>query len=221
MFATQRFKWMLFGGLLIRLLGVGIMIHARSPAGNTASLVMCQVLQGLGGGFAAISIQVSAQAAVAHVDVATVTAMVLLITEVGNAVGSAIATAVWTNYMPSELAANVPTTNSTLLAELFGSITIINSYTLNDPIRLGAIAAYQNVMYRLVLGAVIVAVFPPIFCYFFTKDIKLTRAQNALDGKDLAGRPTGEPSELGLASSAQVGAATSPSRTGSKWNPFR
>ncbi|WVQ85445.1 hypothetical protein IAT38_007610 [Cryptococcus sp. DSM 104549] len=193
MWSTRRFKWMMFAGLLIRLLGCGLMIKARSATGNTAELVMCQVLQGLGGGFAATAIQVSAQAAVAHVDVATVTAMVLLITEVGNSVGSAIAAAVWSSYMPKELAAHVPTTNATLLADLYGSITQIALYPVDDPIRLGAIAAYQNVMYKLVLGAVIVAIFPPIFCVLLTKDVKLTRAQNALDSKDLAGRPTGEP----------------------------
>jgi hypothetical protein len=163
MYATRRFKvsplpylqskadfdpqYMLFAGLLIRLLGVGLMLKARSASGNTAELVFCQVLQGIGGGFAAIAIQVSAQASVAHVDVATVTAMVLLITEVGNSVGSAIATGVWTSFMPDELAAHVPTTNATLLAELFGSIVDISTYPVDDPIRLGAIVAYQNVMY--------------------------------------------------------------------------
>ncbi|WVO19791.1 uncharacterized protein IAS62_001081 [Cryptococcus decagattii] len=193
MFATRRFKWMLFVGLLIRLLGVGLMLKARSPSGNTAELVMCQILQGMGGGAAATAIQVSAQAAVAHVDVATVTAVVLLITEVGNSVGSAAAAGIWASYMPKELAKHVPTTNATLLAELYGSITDIALYPPDDPIRLGAIAAYQNVMFRLVLGAVIVAIFPPIWCLLFTKDIKLTRAQNAVDAKDLSGRPTGEP----------------------------
>lgn len=39
----------------------------------------------------------------------------------------------------------------------------------------------------------IVAIFPPIWCLLFTKDVKLTRAQNAVDAKDLSGRPTDEP----------------------------
>ena len=73
---------MLFLGLLIRLLGVGLMIKARSADGSVFELVLCQVVQGVGGGLAGITTQVSAQAAVPHADVATVTAMVLLITEV-------------------------------------------------------------------------------------------------------------------------------------------
>ncbi|WVO17819.1 hypothetical protein L204_105517 [Cryptococcus depauperatus] len=211
MYATRRFKWMLFAGLLVRLLGVGLMIHARSAKGNTISLVMCQVLQGLGGGFAATATQVSAQAAVSHASVATTTAMVLLITEVGNSVGSAVAAGVWASFMPKELAKHVPTTNQTLLNDLYGSITEITAYPINDPIRQGAITAYQNVMFQLVLGAMIVAIFPPIFCIIFTRDIKLTRAQNAVDCRDLAGRPIDDPaldertpSEIGISSAPRV-----------------
>ena len=139
-------QYMLFCGLLIRLIGVTLMIKARSASGTTFELVLCQVLQGIGGGLAAISVQVSAQAAVAHIDVATVTAMVLLISEMGNSVGSASATAVWNANMPAALRDYVPTTNETLLEDLFGSITDIAQYAKDDPIRLGAIAAYQAVM---------------------------------------------------------------------------
>ena len=137
---------MLFCGLIIRLIGVSLMIKARSPTGSTLELVFCQVLQGIGGGFAAIATQVSAQAAVCHADVATVTAMVLLLTEVGNSVGSAGATAIWNAFMPSELRRHVPTDDEELLRELFGSITEVARYPRDDPIRLGAIAAYQAVM---------------------------------------------------------------------------
>ncbi|KAL1409007.1 hypothetical protein Q8F55_005831 [Vanrija albida] len=196
MAATRRFKWMLIIGLLIRLLGVGLMLHARSPSGNVASLVMCQVLQGIGGGFAAISTQVGAQAAVSHVDVATVTAMVLLLTEIGNGVGTAAATTIWTEYMPRALAEHVPGNNATLNAQLFGSITTIMTYPLDDPIRVGAIEAYRSVMHRLVLGALIVAIFPPIFAFIFMKDIRLGDTQNAVDGKNLAGEQV-EDGQLG------------------------
>ena len=66
------------------------MIHSRGAQGSDAEVVWTQILQGLGGGFAAITSQVGAQASVPHIDVATVTAVVLLITEVGGAVGNAI-----------------------------------------------------------------------------------------------------------------------------------
>ncbi|CDS08827.1 hypothetical protein LRAMOSA10188 [Lichtheimia ramosa] len=183
----RRPKWLLFSGLLIRLLGVGLMIHSRGANGTDAELVWCQILQGIGGGFAAVIMQLVAQALVAHTDVAIVTALVLLITEIGNSVGSAIATAVWTSQMPNELAAHVPTDNQTLLNELYSSITVIQSYPADDPIRQGAIAAYDQVMFHLVLGATIVAIFPPIVAFFFVDDITLDDKQNKLDNRDLTG----------------------------------
>lgn len=70
--------------------GVGLMIHSRGANGSDAELVWTQLLQGIGGGFAAVSSQVGAQASVPHVDVAMVTAVVLLITEIGGAIGNAI-----------------------------------------------------------------------------------------------------------------------------------
>ena len=80
---------LLFVGLIIRLAGVALMIHSRGANGTPLELVLNQALQGIGGGFAVVTLQVSAQAGVPHADVATVTAMVMLITEVGNSVGSA------------------------------------------------------------------------------------------------------------------------------------
>jgi hypothetical protein len=139
---------MLVLGLIIRLSGCLAMLRARSPTGTVPDLIACQVLQGIGGGFAAIAIQVSAQASVAHVDVATVTALVLLLSEVGNSVGSAVATGIWTTYMPLELERLVPGAegNTTLVKELFGSMERIVEYPMGDPVRMGAIEAYHSVM---------------------------------------------------------------------------
>jgi len=224
---------MLFTGLMIRLLGVILMIDARSPSGTTFQLIACQVLQGVGGGFASIAVQVSAQAAVAHIDVATVTAMVLLLTEVGNSVGSALAAGVWATYMPRELSKHVgglPGVNQTLLDELFGSIMDITLYDEADPIRVGAVLAYQDVMcvaqscgaytgpraddrYKLVFGAILLALFPPIICLVFTRDIRLTRAQNAVENTDLAGRDTGEVADPAAdRGSVRLHAASSPAK---------
>ena len=66
------------------------MIHSRGGSGSTVELVFTQIIQGLGGGIAAVTSQVGAQASVTHSDVAVVTAIVLLFTEIGGAVGSAV-----------------------------------------------------------------------------------------------------------------------------------
>ena len=57
---------------------------------SSVELVWTQILQGIGGGFAAVTSQVGAQASVFHADVAMTTALVLLLTEIGGSVGSAV-----------------------------------------------------------------------------------------------------------------------------------
>ena len=82
-------QFLLLVGLIIRLAGVAFMIRSRGANGTPIELILNQALQGIGGGFASVTLQVSAQAGVSHAEVATVIAMVMLITEVGNSVGSA------------------------------------------------------------------------------------------------------------------------------------
>ena len=65
------------------------MFHSRGANGSDFEIVMTQILQGTGGGTAAMALHVGAQASVRHADVAMVIAVVLLITEFGAAVGSA------------------------------------------------------------------------------------------------------------------------------------
>ena len=65
------------------------MIHTRS-SNSDAEIVWTQILQGMGGGFASVASQVGAQASVPHADVAIITAVVLLWTEIGGGVGNAI-----------------------------------------------------------------------------------------------------------------------------------
>ncbi|KAK0442481.1 uncharacterized protein EV420DRAFT_1578180 [Desarmillaria tabescens] len=55
---------------------------------SDAEIVWTQILQSIGGGMGSVMIQVGAQASVLHIDVAMVTAVALLLTEIGGATGS-------------------------------------------------------------------------------------------------------------------------------------
>ena len=115
------------------------MIHSRGADSNDVEVVFTQLIQGLGGGFASVCSSVAAQASVPHADMAITTAMVLLWTEIGGAVGSAVAGAIWTNTMPGKLAEHIPGANETVIAELFASITNVIAFPIGDPVRDGAI----------------------------------------------------------------------------------
>lgn len=187
MFLTRRYKWLQVFGLCVRLIGVGVMIRSRGAQGTDAELVISQIIQGLGGGFAAVCSQVGAQASVPHVDVATVTAFVLLITEIGGAIGTAIAGGIWTNLMPGKLEAYLgPHANSTEIAGIYGNIRTAALYPLDSPVRAGVIQAYDEVMKILLIVAAVVAVIP-IFLSLWMPNYYLGDTQNAVEKKTLSG----------------------------------
>ncbi|KAF9457293.1 drug:h+ antiporter [Collybia nuda] len=181
-----RYKYILITGLGIRLVGVGLMIHSRGANGSDAELVWTQLLQGIGGGFAAVSSQVGAQASVPHSDVAMVTAVVLLITEIGGAIGNAIAGSIWTNLMPGKLAKHLPFLPEADRQALFGSITTVMAYERGTPIREGAIQAYDDVMKVMTIVATATAVIPFALA-FLMPNWHLGDTQNAVENVDLKG----------------------------------
>ena len=71
---------------------------------------MTQILQAFGGGFASVCAQVGAQASVSHKYVAMATAVVLLVTELGGAIGSAIGA-----FLPCSFAVPVFTYSTSFL----------------------------------------------------------------------------------------------------------
>jgi len=184
---TRRVKLLLIIGLAIRLIGAGLMIHSRGANASDAEIVMSQILQGLGGGFAAISSQVIAQAGVPHSDTATVTAVVLLVTEIGGAVGNAMSGAIWSDFMPGLLAKELPFLDEATRTQLFASLYTVAANPRGDPVREGVIRAYDAVMFKLVLAAFIFAI-PPFILAFLVPNFYLGDHQNAVEGKDLTGK---------------------------------
>ena len=118
------------------------MIHSKGARGGTFELVIVQILQGVGGGIAAVVAQTAAQASVPHQDLASVTAVVLLFAEIGGAIGTAISAAIWRNVMPGQLAKSLAgLATDTQITTIYGSITDAALYPFGSPIRNGTIAA--------------------------------------------------------------------------------
>ncbi|KAF4609696.1 hypothetical protein D9613_012060 [Agrocybe pediades] len=192
MIYLRRSKPLMIAGLCIRLLGCGLMIHSRGANASDAEVVWSQLLQGIGGGMTAVTIQVSAQAAAPHADVAMATAVVLLITEIGGAIGSAIAGSIWTDLMPQKLALHLPFIDEETRAALYGSLTSILLLERDDPIRQGVTAAYDDVMKIMTIAATAFAVVPLILALFMP-NWYLGDQQNAVENVDLKGEKVENP----------------------------
>lgn len=129
-------------------------MYIARASGTTPLLIVSQALPGLGGGLANVASSISAQAA-APDRVGEVSAMTLLLAEVGNVAGAGAATRIWKRYLPAELERHVPgngTAGEELRRELFKSFEKIMEYPMSDPVRTGSVAAYRAVMGRLVVS---------------------------------------------------------------------
>lgn len=142
----------------------------------------------------------------------------LLFAEIGNAVGSAIAAAIWKQYMPVQLEQHLAgILNSTEIAAVYGSIYTAATYkTTNAAAYEGIIESYVRstfppflkpkkrktdfsfslhfqsyTMKILLIAGTAVAVIPP-FLALGVKNIHLTETQNAVENEALDGRPIDE-----------------------------
>lgn len=188
---TCRYKWQMFSGAIVRTIGIGLMIRYRHEGATTAQLVIPQIIQGAGGGIMGIQLQVAAQVSVPHADVAMVTAFVLLMTEIGGAIGSAVAGAVQRTVIPDELAKQAPYLSAEQVAEVAAAPSTYLTqpdWALGTPNRSALIAAwakYWNIM--LIIAICVSAV--PIICSALFTDRKLNNKQTLVDedGKSLPG----------------------------------
>ncbi|KZT10487.1 drug:h+ antiporter [Laetiporus sulphureus 93-53] len=177
------YKWALFCSLGLRLIGVGIMFYARSHY-NTAALVMTQIIQGAGGGIAAMSSQVGAQGAVPHQDMAVATAAILLFAEIGGVIGLAASGSMWNNVLPDKLEAQG--LNSTIITEVIGSYTYARTYP--DDIRDKLRIAYGDAMHEMLIPAIVLSVVP-LLTALAVRNFKLNSRQNAVEAIDVSGKP--------------------------------
>ncbi|KAJ3722134.1 drug:h+ antiporter [Lentinula guzmanii] len=185
---THRYKALLIIGLFIRLvkdLNFNLLTTARGAKGSDAELIWTQVLQGLGGGFAASCSQVGAQASVPHIDLAMATAVILLVTEIGASIGGSVGGAIWSSKMPRKLAQYLPDLSEKERAALFSSITDVTKYERGTHVREGVILAYSDVMKDLLVLASILSVFP-LFLAILLPNWYLGDKQNAVNDEDLS-----------------------------------
>lgn len=96
-------KFFVFIGPLIGLIGFGLMLKYRSDFDGLSGYIAGDVLVGLGGGMVRFPMFTIVHASIPRDQMAVATGFMMTSYQVGAAVGSAIAGAIWTNYLPGKL----------------------------------------------------------------------------------------------------------------------
>ncbi|KAF8865243.1 siderophore iron transporter [Acephala macrosclerotiorum] len=177
---TGRFKWLaLHFGVPLTILGVGLMIKFRQPNENVSFMVMCQVFIAFSGGTLVICEQMAAMAAASHQYVAVVLAVEGMFSNIGGAIGSTVAAAIWTATFKPNLEKYLPGLPQANITAIYGDLSTQLSYEWGSETRDGIIRAYgesQKIMLIastavLALAVVAVAVWRDIK----VKDFKQTK----------------------------------------------
>lgn len=183
----KRYKVFVVLGSLIYLLGLAFMLRYRSQGSSRFTIVLSQMIVGVGGGMLHGPAQLGIQASASHQDVAAATAIFLTILEIGGAVGNAIAGAIWTYNVPAKLAEYLPPETKGQASAIYGNITLAaNGWPMGSPTRNAINLAYQETMSKILTVAVCIAV-PCVLLSFFMKDYKLDEIDQHVKGVVVGG----------------------------------
>lgn len=173
----------LFFGVPLTILGVALMLHFRQPNTNVGYLVMCQIFIAFAGGCLVICEQIAVMAAASHQHVAVVLAVENMCSSIGGAIGSSIATAIWTGTFREKLRQHLPASAQDQIPDIYGSLVVQSSYAPGTPIREGINRAYGDTQKLLLIASTaflaIAIVSVVVWRDIYVKDIKQVRGRVA------------------------------------------
>lgn len=149
----------LFWGVPLTILGVGLMIKFRQPDVDIGYIVMCQIFIAFGGGVLVISEQTTLMAVSRQQDFPALLACESMIINIGSAIGSTIAGAMWTGIFPDRLLTNLPASAQPDFTSIYGDIDVQSSYPVGSPTRDAINLSYgQTQRYMLIAATCIYSV---------------------------------------------------------------
>lgn len=177
----HRYKYVQIAGICVEIVASGLWLTIKGRDGSTATMVMAEILSGLGGGIAIYSSRTAVQIAVPHQNMAMAISTLFLFTSIGRSIGSAVAAAVWNGHMPNNLRKYMPAeVTDAEVRDYFKDLRGLRKLSITDPIRLAAMDAYVDTywyLWRASLGILFICF---IVC-FFQKNYYLGDGQNAIE----------------------------------------
>lgn len=134
---TKHFKYtcLLFGAPLM-MLGAGLQIYFRGRDHGIGYLVMCQIFIAFAGGTLVIGEDMAVMASADRDGVPMMLSLIGLMSSVGGAIGTAVASAIYNNTFPQTLLKSLPAEAQGDYTTIYmGGYTVQMSYPVGSPIR--------------------------------------------------------------------------------------
>ncbi|KAJ5749040.1 uncharacterized protein N7511_010736 [Penicillium nucicola] len=176
---VKEFKYTcLFFALPLMMLGAGLMIHFRGSDGDIGYVIMCQIFISFAGGMMVIGEQMAVMCASDREGIPMMITLVSLFSNLGGAIGYAVAAAIYSNTFPQALARALPASAKDQASTIFaGGYLTQMSYLPGTEIRDAINYAYgYNQKYGCISAtAVLVLAIPAIAMW---KNYRVDKEQN-------------------------------------------
>ncbi|WWC71792.1 uncharacterized protein I206_105751 [Kwoniella pini CBS 10737] len=173
---TGYFKWLLYIGVPVYILGEGLMIYCRKPGQPLGLIVFTQILIAWAGSSFTLVEQIAVLAAGSHNDAAGMLALLGMFGYFAGAIGNSISGAIWTNTLPSALQQFLPAETLDQWEDIYESLDLQLSFPMGDPTRTAINEAYAEAQRRmLIAGTSIMAL--ALFCVIAIKNIKVSEIE--------------------------------------------
>lgn len=156
---TGRYKpFALYFGVPVTILGVGLMVAFRQPDVNIGYIIMCQIFIAVSGGTLVITMQIAAMAVTSHQYIAVVLAIQGMFSNIGGAIGSTVAGAIWMGVFPQRLAEYLPEESQADFSLIYGDLFQQLSYPVGTPTRDAINRAYGDAQRYMLISATVILV---------------------------------------------------------------
>ncbi|KOS22462.1 Siderophore iron transporter 1 [Escovopsis weberi] len=198
-YRVRRLKLVIVMGtcLFMAALAVSIKFPGGASSSSKAGIVSSQILLGLAGGFFAYPTQASIQASASRDHVAILTGLYLSFYNVGSALGTCLAGAIWTQTLYPALQSGLSfQSDPTLARRIYESpFEIVSDHPVGTDIRDAIIRSYSHVQRLLCITAVFVCV-PMILFALALRNPKLSDRQVQEEAETMEERDDEEEEEI-------------------------
>lgn len=174
---VNRFKKAcLYFGLPLMMLGAGLMVRFRGQESNIGYIIMCQIFLAFSGGTLIIGNEVAGLCAADIGEIPMILSLLGLWSNIGGAIGSAVAAAIYTNTFPSTLYKNLPESAKPNATEIYlGGYTTQMLYPVGSDERKAINQAWGQTQKNSCIAALCVMVLAfPAIASWKNYNVKLT-----------------------------------------------
>ncbi|KAF5968179.1 putative SIT1-transporter of the bacterial siderophore ferrioxamine B [Fusarium bulbicola] len=147
----RRLKEVILTGIALLFVGFGLIYHFRGGSGSKSGVIGGEVTMGIAGGLFSWPTLILIQTVAQHEYIGVLISLVFTANAIGQALGSCVSGAMWTQTLYKELEKNLaPFGNDTLASAVYASpLTVVPQYPLGSPEREAIGMSYRFIQRNL------------------------------------------------------------------------